>query len=704
MPKVPVQKKSTTPAQKTIISPKKVVKKPVKIVEESTEESEYEGSESITVDIGSDSDTLSEESYVPYHLMETVKDPLMPNYDGSKDYLVEGAKERQNKSTTPSPKKTVKIVEEGAKDQHDGWFYNDDEQKIFEKPKVSPCIDLRKFNDAFNTCTHLSIRDAILLIDDYNKFNIITADNKSDRKSTNTVIYVFDKKTTLWKRVIPKVVRNILTTEIRIVLKSLILFINTDISLLNCKANTLSKKQTEAKLEKLTEKSKKLTKCLTKVEDVTFMDKVTDAFCVNEKIYNSNFQDELDAHYDIVNFKNYIVNLRTGKYRKRTSLDYYTKTLDFDFDIKYDKEICKHIEKIFLQVCNDDPEMAKLYRYWFGYCMTGEVTEELALWIVGHSAQNGKSSLIQAFSKMFSIYVRQFGPETYNKNYQKKHKEFADIDGIRAAFLEEQDKEKIDMQVYKAHTGGAKMRNEVMFDTTRDIIIRFKLMFLSNSYPNMTADNGANRRTLVAQHTNLFLRPNAYKTRKNEKGVYVVDSKIASDNGYFSRDDYKLALFHYLMPAATEYYQTGFSKVEHTIDKYLTEWKEIADEKDNMKQFVSTYYETTDNDDDRIHKDVFLKKYRDHSNLTNISWANILNDVKRVGLEYDRQKLAVVRTDFVTKKEIKEKGAIMRLKKKSDAPEQTKKNNLNYDPDNMSELIADATFDDTTVDESHTSI
>lgn len=100
------------------------------------------------------------------------------------------------------------------------------------------------------------------------------------------------------------------------------------------------------------------------------------------------------------------------------------------------------------------------------------------------------------------------------------------------------------------------------------------------------------------------------------------------------KNDYKLAFFHILLPYTINYYEKGLI----IPDILISSFKELNDDNDKMKSFINTFYVKTDNDSDRISKNDFLSNYESHYKLKNISWFNLLNDIKRLGLNYDRQK------------------------------------------------------------------
>jgi hypothetical protein len=125
--------------------------------------------------------------------------------------------------------------------------------------------------------------------------------------------------------------------------------------------------------------------------------------------------------------------------------------------------------------------------------------------------------------------------------------------------------------------------------------------------------------------------------------------------------EYKLGCFHILLPYAMQFYKGGLQGKT----KFNSEWKNLFKENDKMKNFITTYYEQTNNDADRVHKDEFLEAYRTFAETPNVTWYTLLNDINRVGITYHRQ---------LRKKGFATQGCLTGIKRKGvDEARQTKK-------------------------------
>jgi phage/plasmid-associated DNA primase len=470
---------------------------------------------------------------------------------------------------------------------------------------------------ALKNCSDRNIADLFDSID-----TVTTATIKVDPKY---VLYRWDKKTTLYQKIGIDLFSKIIQDTLRE-------YIEVEISEIWKKIRKLDRKKNKDEINDLHEEISQHEKLSKYIDSLTNVRRV--ATLVALANINDKFISYLDTDPDVVNFENGLVDLETGKFRKRTENDYFSKTLDFRYSKeKPSKEIVDYVEKTFKEICNNNDTDAEAMKEWFGYCMTGLTDEQLAMWAVGHTASNGKSTLSVIFSTMFSIYCSEFSDKTFEEGYGKNHKQFAEALLKRYVYIEEMSLQRLCMQLLKKLIDGEKIgNNEILFDTVRDIDINFKLHLISNYNANFKMDNGARRRFLFMSHTSNFLSKIEYEPRQDDPTCFLMDKRIRSK---FAQPEYKLALFQMLLPYSMRYYDKRELSACEGLRK---EWKDMCDENDKMAQFINNFYEITKNENDIIFKDDFLADYKKHYALPNITWANILNDVKRVNINYNRAK------------------------------------------------------------------
>jgi hypothetical protein len=376
--------------------------------------------------------------------------------------------------------------------------------------------------------------------------------------------------------------------------------------------------------------NKKLASLKKSIGDVNFIHGVCILICGHN--YDSKFLEKTDYNKSVVNFENGLVCLKTGKFRERTKDDYITKCLDYEYDVKRNEAMIKNIENILLNICNDKKELVEDNKKWFAYCLTGETKEQKFMITVGHSASNGKSTLSKMFKSSFSIYTKKLDKNTFSAGNTKVHKQFVHLKKpIRYIFIEEIDKKKLDCDILKDTTDGDEVNNEVMWGTSEGIQLQCKVGLISNNNINFDTDNGIERRGLLQELTNRFLVKNVYdeSIKNKEKGTYLLDNSLMDS---FKKSDFKLSFFQILLPYAQKYYSSGLGISEAMRKPF----QELCEDNDKMKEFINDNFIITKDSKDKIHKDTFLEMYRYVSNLKNISWQNILNDIKRLGLVYKK--------------------------------------------------------------------
>ena len=168
-------------------------------------------------------------------------------------------------------------------------------------------------------------------------------------------------------------------------------------------------------------------------------------------------------------------------------------------------------------------------------------------------ASNGKTSKVEIFWIVFDTYSLKFNQKTFFLG-KEVHKMLHDSRYYRFWYVDEfTDKTPCNISLIKDLTGGDSIgRNEVLYGTTEKIPILGKLMIPTNKLPIFDTDSGIQRRGLAEQYINRFLDKNEYDLNKNKKGIYLKNKTLLEK---YRNDEYKLALFHILLPFAIKYYK-----------------------------------------------------------------------------------------------------------------------------------------------------
>jgi phage/plasmid-associated DNA primase len=345
--------------------------------------------------------------------------------------------------------------------------------------------------------------------------------------------------------------------------------------------------------------------------------------------------EQFDENRHLISFKNGVYDLKAKEFRERTKEDYLTNCLSYDYNTETNKKIQKEIHDMIMHTANDDKDDFNSLLSYSGYTLTGETKEQMFLLIVGHTASNGKSTFMNVLCQAFEFYSFKPATETFNKAYAKAHKQFKHMKKpVRLVFIEEIDQEHVDTKRLKSYVDGISVAgNEVMYGTTEDIVLHSKLVFSSNFDPRFQVDGGTLRRGYMTVLTNQFLDGEDYEKEKGKKGVYLKDKDMLKR---FQTNEYKLELMHFIIPYAEQYYEKGLK----ICKKWRDQFKEVCDNNDTVKQFIfeSGEVEYTGNKDDMIQKDMLLELYN-HKTGEKTNWNNLLSELKRLGIKYDRQKM-----------------------------------------------------------------
>ena len=370
------------------------------------------------------------------------------------------------------------------------------------------------------------------------------------------------------------------------------------------------------------------TKC---IETTTFIKNVLEQI-ISKSLLSREEQEKLNRLENHLNFRNGKLDLKTMEFTDRSEADFVTEFLNYDFQLKPNKEVKSEVTEVLKKICNSDDGDFDFITNFLAYCITSETKEQKYLNVVGPSASNGKSTIIKLMEEALSIYIFKAKKDLFSEAYSKGHKYFAQTKNKRIVYIEELDKKKVDADLIKDVVDGNQINNEVLFATTEKIDINFKLMFLSNNLMNFDADSGIKRRLIHFEFRNKFVAlQDLEKERANHKigKVFPLDNSLVSK--FHNNDDYKNALIHILIKKAKQYFDIGLTVPE----KYVEIAKEICEENDKFKNFFENHFEVTNNEDDRIAKDEVRDMFNSHTKC-NFSASSIMTDIQRLQLKYER--------------------------------------------------------------------
>ena len=210
--------------------------------------------------------------------------------------------------------------------------------------------------------------------------------------------------------------------------------------------------------------------------------------------------DDLDNHSNLLNCKNGVIDLYDGKFYEIVDPALLlTQQVNAFYHVGYRNET---VDKFLCDILPDEETRAALIR-WLGYCITGDVSAEKALFIYG-TGGNGKGTLTKLLIILLNDYaasvpvtavieagrLKDAGAATTELNVLEK---------CRLAIVEELPQGgRLDVAKFKSLTGGDKIPVRRLHEEFHNIDPTHKLMLSGNHMPILsdTRDPGLLRRLL----------------------------------------------------------------------------------------------------------------------------------------------------------------------------------------------------------------
>ncbi len=207
-----------------------------------------------------------------------------------------------------------------------------------------------------------------------------------------------------------------------------------------------------------------------------------------------------DADDYLLGTPNGTVDLRTGIMRPARPEDYITKlTACSPADTVNAPVFLKFLD----QVTQDDKEMQRFLQQYLGSCLTGDTRDEAFIFIYGEG-QNGKSKLQGAIKGILNDYARTATAEAFTTTKGDRHTtDLAMLHNARVVVASETKKGKAWDEVrIKSVTGGDEISCRFMHKDNFTYKPKFKLFYVGNFKPNITAvDLAMRRRILIVPFT-----------------------------------------------------------------------------------------------------------------------------------------------------------------------------------------------------------
>ena len=189
--------------------------------------------------------------------------------------------------------------------------------------------------------------------------------------------------------------------------------------------------------------------------------------------------DELDADPWLLNVQNGTLDLRTGKLRDHDATDLITKLAPVEHDAA---ATCPTFDRFIRRIFDGDTTLIAYIQRWLGYCLTGDVREQIMPVCHGQGA-NGKSTLLDMVVWLLGDYASDAPPDLLIQRRGDEHPtELADLCGKRLIVASESEKHRrLKVQLVKRLTGDATIKARFMRQDYFSFNRTFKVALVTNT-------------------------------------------------------------------------------------------------------------------------------------------------------------------------------------------------------------------------------
>jgi hypothetical protein len=219
-----------------------------------------------------------------------------------------------------------------------------------------------------------------------------------------------------------------------------------------------------------------------------------------------------------------------------------------------------------------------------GYSLLGKpAAEQVAFFMVGLTAGNGKSTLLEALTEKMPQYVVKLNSKTFSKGNGDFKKNINSITGARIAWINEVEKVKQDIDMIKELADGKTIKNPVLFKQKEDLIqILAKLFFVSNGELAFASDAGIKRRYRYIEFIANFWDPQTFEKMEDKRPIDFMKNNSFAD--FLSTERGFAALLALILTGARSWLRNGSLNVPQ-------EYQELAnaacDKNEEFAEFVS---------------------------------------------------------------------------------------------------------------------
>ena len=281
----------------------------------------------------------------------------------------------------------------------------------------------------------------------------------------------------------------------------------------------------------------------------------------------------MDRNPWLLNVRNGVVDLRDGSLRPHRAEDLITKLADVEY--RGLDHVCEDWERAVEQIAGER-QVADFLRRWFGYCATGDISEQVFVVHWGDGS-NGKSTILNTVSAVLGDYAGTAAPQllaTSSANGSEAHPTgIADLWGKRMVTAHETKEGAVLREDFiKQATGGDKIKARFMRADFFEFDPTHKIQLLTNSKPSVRGqDHGIWRRVLLVAYLQRF---------GSEEQVAEGSATLVGDKHLGARlsgEDARAGVLSWIVRGAVEWAQGGGLKAPDVVREASEVYREEQD-------------------------------------------------------------------------------------------------------------------------------
>lgn len=191
-----------------------------------------------------------------------------------------------------------------------------------------------------------------------------------------------------------------------------------------------------------------------------------------------------------------VLNLHTGELRLGTVADLVTKTTRVSPADRADESTCPEWLRFVNFICGGNREVVQFLQRFFGYCLTGDLSDHAILWLYGPGG-TGKSTAMELLSYVLGDYAVPMSPKVLIGGEDQHGTHTASLLGARLALCSEfPEGQRLNEARLKRLSGGDKMRANFMRQDEFSFENTAKLVSGTNHKPRLVDVSDAMARRL----------------------------------------------------------------------------------------------------------------------------------------------------------------------------------------------------------------